>query len=81
MIDGSSGGAYTRSRCSRSSLVSLLGLYALLRLQAVLPFNPTDRELRRHVGAFNVAVSFVTNTNWQWYSGEVAMSHLSRCSA
>ncbi len=29
-------------------------------------------------GAFNVAVSFVTNTNWQWYSGEVSMSHLSQ---
>jgi K+-transporting ATPase ATPase A chain len=29
-------------------------------------------------GAFNTAVSFVTNTNWQWYSGEVAMSHLSQ---
>ena len=30
------------------------------------------------MGAFNVAVSFVTNTNWQWYSGELTMSHLTQ---
>ena len=60
------------------SLVSLLGLYALLRLQGTLPFNPTGRDGVAPSGAFNIAVSFVTNTNWQWYSGEVAMSHLSQ---
>ncbi len=60
------------------SLVSLLGLYALLRLQGALPFNPTDRDAVSPTGAFNIAVSFVTNTNWQWYSGEVAMSHLTQ---
>ncbi len=60
------------------SLVSLLVLYALQRLQGVLPFNPTDREAVSPWGAFNVAVSFVTNTNWQWYSGEVTMSHLTQ---
>ena len=60
------------------SLVSLLGLYALLRLQGSLPFNPTDRDGVGPTGAFNTAVSFVTNTNWQWYSGEVALSHLSQ---
>jgi K+-transporting ATPase ATPase A chain len=60
------------------SLVSLLGLYALLRLQSVLPFNPTDRPAVGATGAFNIAVSFVTNTNWQWYSGEVSISHLSQ---
>ena len=60
------------------SLVSLLGLYALLRLQGSLPFNPTDRAGLTPTGAFNTAVSFVSNTNWQWYSGEVAMSHLSQ---
>ncbi len=60
------------------SLVSMLGLYALLRLQALLPFNPTDRSEVSPTGAFNVAVSFVTNTNWQWYSGELTMSHLSQ---
>jgi K+-transporting ATPase ATPase A chain len=60
------------------SLVSLLGLYGLLRLQGTLPFNPTDRDALSPTGAFSVAVSFVTNTNWQWYSGEVAMSHLTQ---
>jgi potassium-transporting ATPase potassium-binding subunit len=60
------------------SLVSLLLLYAMQRLQGVLPFNPTDREAVSPMGAFNVAVSFVTNTNWQWYSGEVSMSHLTQ---
>ncbi len=60
------------------SFVSLISLYALLRFQAVLPFNPTNRAAVSPTGAFNVAVSFVTNTNWQWYSGEVAMSHLSQ---
>ena len=60
------------------SLVSLLGLYLLLRLQGGLPFNPSGRDGVSPTGAFNTAVSFVTNTNWQWYSGEVAMSHLSQ---
>lgn len=60
------------------SLVSILGLYALQRAQGVLPFNPTDRASLSPWGAFNVAVSFVTNTNWQWYAGEVAMSHLTQ---
>ena len=36
--------------------------------RASLPFNPTDRGGVAPLGAFNVAVSFVTNTNWQWYS-------------
>ena len=60
------------------SLVSILILYALQRLQGNLPFNPTDRAAVTPWGAWNVAVSFVTNTNWQWYSGEVAMSHLTQ---
>jgi potassium-transporting ATPase potassium-binding subunit len=60
------------------SLVSLLALYALQRAQGVLPFNPTDRPSLSPWGAFNTAVSFVTNTNWQWYSGEVTMAHLTQ---
>jgi K+-transporting ATPase ATPase A chain len=60
------------------SLVSMLLLYALQRLQGSLPFNPTDRAAVTPWGAWNVAVSFVTNTNWQWYSGEVSMSHLTQ---
>ena len=60
------------------SVVSLLLLYALQRLQGSLPFNPTDRPAVTPWGAWNVAVSFVTNTNWQWYSGELTMSHLTQ---
>jgi potassium-transporting ATPase potassium-binding subunit len=60
------------------TLASLLALYALQRAQAVLPFNPTDRSSVNPWGAFNTAVSFVTNTNWQWYSGEISMSHLTQ---
>ena len=60
------------------SLVSVLVLYVLQRLQGGLPFNPTDRAAVTPMGSFNVAVSFVTNTNWQWYSGELTMSHLTQ---
>ncbi len=58
------------------SLVSVLVLYAIHRLQGVLPFNPTDRPGVSAMGSFNAAISFVTNTNWQWYSGEVSISNL-----
>ncbi len=60
------------------SCVSVLGLFLLQRVQGALPLNPT------HVGsvapalAFNTAVSFVTNTNWQSYGGESTMSHLTQ---
>jgi K+-transporting ATPase ATPase A chain len=60
------------------SAVSVLYLYLLLRTQAWLPLNP------QHVGnvppalAWNTAVSFVTNTNWQFYSGENTLSYLSQ---
>ena len=60
------------------SLVSLLVLYAMQRLQGSLPFNPTGRGAVSPWGSWNAAVSFVTNTNWQWYSGEVSMSHLTQ---
>ncbi len=60
------------------TFVSLMVLYAVLRLQGSLPFNPTDRAGLSPMGAFNTAVSFVTNTNWQWYSGEVSISHLTQ---
>ncbi len=60
------------------SVVSVLALYGLQRAQGVLGFNPTDRGSVSPWGAFNTAISFVTNTNWQWYSGEVAMSHLTQ---
>ena len=60
------------------SLMSLLVLYAMLRTQGGLPFNPTDRESLTPTGAFNTAISFVTNTNWQWYSGEISISHFTQ---
>lgn len=53
-------------------------LYALLRLQGVLPLNPQGFDGIPPFLAFNTAISFVTNTNWQAYSGEAAMSHLSQ---
>jgi K+-transporting ATPase ATPase A chain len=53
-------------------------LYVLLRLQGVLPLNPQGLPGIDPWLAFNTAVSFVTNTNWQAYSGEAAMSYLSQ---
>ncbi len=62
------------------SIVSFLAVYGLQRLQGSLPFNPTDvPAVTPHV-AFNAAVSFMTNTNWQSYSGELTMSHLTQMS-
>ncbi len=53
-------------------------LYALLRLQTMLPLNPNGLgEISPHL-AFNTAISFVTNTNWQSYGGESTMSHFSQ---
>jgi K+-transporting ATPase ATPase A chain len=60
------------------SLVSFLLLYALMRWQAGLPLNPNDLPgVVPHL-SFNTAVSFMTNTNWQSYGGEVTMSHLTQ---
>ena len=51
-------------------------LYTMMRLQAMLPLNPRDFAAVPPDLAFNTAVSFVTNTNWQSYSGETTMGHL-----
>ncbi len=51
-------------------------LYALMRLQGVMPLNPQGFAGVSPDLAFNTAVSFVTNTNWQSYGGETTMSHL-----
>ena len=51
-------------------------LYALQRLQAVLPFNPQKLDPVAQDMAFNASVSFVTNTNWQSYVPETTMSYL-----
>lgn len=59
-------------------IATALFTYAILRLQHVLPMNPRDLAPIGADGAFNTTISFVANTNWQWYSGEVAMSNLSQ---
>lgn len=56
----------------------LLFLYALQRLQGVLPLNPQGFVAVSPDLAFNTAASFVTNTDWQAYVGETTMSHLTR---
>src|SRR5918995_7356833 len=58
--------------------MSFLAVYLLQRFQDHLFVNPTNRPAVGPLGAFNAAVSFMTNTNWQWYSGEVTMSHLTQ---
>jgi potassium-transporting ATPase potassium-binding subunit len=60
------------------SVVSLLVLYAMQRLQAYLPFNPQGFGGVAPDLAFNTAVSFTTNTNWQNYSGESTMSYFTQ---
>jgi K+-transporting ATPase ATPase A chain len=51
-------------------------LYALMRLQALLPFNPAEQSAVAEDLSFNTAVSFITNTNWQNYGGESTLSYL-----
>ena len=60
------------------SLVSMLVLYALQRLQGLLPFNPQGLGGVPPDLAFNTAASFATNTNWQAYAGETTMSYLTQ---
>jgi len=58
--------------------VSSAALFALLLLQAVLPFNPQRFANLSPLLAFNVAISFATTTNWQAYSGESALGYLAQ---
>ncbi|HTI16800.1 MAG TPA: potassium-transporting ATPase subunit KdpA [Trinickia sp.] len=58
------------------SAVGALAVYALLRLQNVLPFNPQGFSPMTPDAAFDTAVSFVTNTNWQDYGGESTLGYL-----
>src|ERR1700688_859985 len=53
-------------------------LYVLMRIQAVLPFNPAEQSAVAPDLSFNTAVSFITNTNWQNYSGEGTLSYLTQ---
>ena len=60
------------------SIAGFVVLYAILRFQAFLPLNPQGFANVPSDLAFNTAVSFVTNTNWQNYAGETTMSHFSQ---
>jgi K+-transporting ATPase ATPase A chain len=60
------------------NLIGLLFLYLLLRLQNLLPLNPQNLGPVSPALAFNTAVSFATNTNWQSYGGETTLSYLSQ---
>jgi len=60
------------------NFVLVLFTYAILRLQAYLPLNAPGMANITPDGAANIGISFTTNTNWQWYSGEAAMSNLSQ---
>ncbi|RXZ45099.1 potassium-transporting ATPase subunit KdpA [Crenobacter cavernae] len=60
------------------NVLGLLFLYALQRLQGVLPLNPQGFSAISPDSAFNTAISFVANTNWQGYAGESMMSHLTQ---
>ncbi|TAX90297.1 potassium-transporting ATPase subunit KdpA [Rhizobium leguminosarum] len=60
------------------NLLGVLVLYALLRLQDILPYNPAGMAAVPPELSFNTAVSFPTNTNWQNYGGESTMSYLTQ---
>src|SRR3979490_2337802 len=51
-------------------------IYALMRLQSLLPFNPADQSAVAPDLSFNTAISFITNTNWQNLGGESTLSYL-----
>jgi K+-transporting ATPase ATPase A chain len=65
------------------SVLSFLFVYALIRLQGLLPLNPQSFGAAQASPdqTFNTAMSFMTNTNWQWYSGESTMSYLVQMAA
>jgi K+-transporting ATPase ATPase A chain len=60
------------------SVSGFLSLYAIQRLQNLLPLNPRGFAAVPPDLAFNTSISFITNTNWQSYSGETTMSHLTQ---
>jgi K+-transporting ATPase ATPase A chain len=59
-------------------LACFLGLYVLMRAQGFLPLNPDGQSAVGPDLAFNTAISFLTNTNWQSYGGETTMSYLTQ---
>jgi potassium-transporting ATPase potassium-binding subunit len=60
------------------SIAGFLVLYGVQRLQGLLPLNPRGFDAVPPDLAFNTSISFITNTNWQNYSGETTMSHLTQ---
>jgi K+-transporting ATPase ATPase A chain len=60
------------------SLVGLIFMYGVMRLQAFLPLNPAGESAVSPDLAFNTAISFATNTNWQNYGGETTLSYLTQ---
>ncbi len=60
------------------SLLGVAAVYALQRLQGMLPLNPQQFGAVSPDSSFNTAISFMTNTNWQGYSGESTMSYLTQ---
>lgn len=60
------------------NVAGMLLVYAVLRAQGMLPLNPRGLAGVSPQGAFNTAVSFATNTDWQWYAGEAALGNLSQ---
>ena len=60
------------------NVLGALAVYALQRLQAELPLNPQAFPSVSPDSAFNTAISFATNTNWQGYGGEATMSYLTQ---
>lgn len=64
-----------------SSVIGLAVMYLILRTQSIQPFNPQGYRSMPWDVSFNTAASFVTNTNWQFYSGESALSYFSQMTA
>ena len=60
------------------NVLGVIAVYALQRMQAVLPLDPQGFAAVSPDSSFNTAISFVTNTNWQGYAGESTMSHLTQ---
>ena len=60
------------------NVLGMLAAFALQRLQGVLPLNPAGMPAVSADSAFNTAVSFATNTDWQGYAGETTLSHLTQ---
>lgn len=60
------------------STAGILAVYALQRLQGLLPLNPAGLGAVTPDSSFNTAISFVTNTNWQGYAGEATMTYLTQ---